>query len=83
MTVATVGIREFRAGLSDFIDADQPTAVTRHGRTVGFFIPTKTDLSAERAAFMQAASRLNELLGDIDVDDIINELDTLRHEARA
>jgi len=42
----------------------------------------KLDLSAERAAFMQSASRLNDLLGDVDIDDIINEFDTLRHEER-
>ena len=83
MSITTVGIREFRAGLADFIDADQPTAVTRHGRTVGFFIPAKTDLSAERAAFLQAASRLDALLGEVDVDSVASEFDALRHQARA
>ena len=83
MSMTAVGVREFRAGLADFIDADQPTAVTRHGRTVGFFIPAKTDLSAERAAFLQAASQLDALLGEVDVDDIAGEFDTLRRQAQA
>lgn len=31
MTAAKVGIREFRAGLSDFVDSDVPVAVTGTG----------------------------------------------------
>jgi len=40
METAKVGIREFRAGLAEFIASDTPVAVTRHGQTVGYFIPT-------------------------------------------
>ena len=36
METKSVGIREFRAGLAEFIDSKQPVAVTRHGQTVGF-----------------------------------------------
>jgi antitoxin (DNA-binding transcriptional repressor) of toxin-antitoxin stability system len=37
-----VGIREFRARLADFIlKGDRPVAVTRHGATVGYFIPAR------------------------------------------
>ena len=35
MCAFKVGVREFRAGLADFIDSDEPVAVTRaraHGR---------------------------------------------------
>ena len=32
METKSVGIREFRAGLTEFIDNKQPVAVTRHGR---------------------------------------------------
>ena len=39
MTATKVGIREFRAGLADYTDADAPVAMTRHGQTVGYFIP--------------------------------------------
>ena len=52
METKSVGIREFRAGLAEFIDSKQPVAVTRHGQTVGFFIPTarpsQVDLQALR-----------------------------------
>lgn len=35
----SVGIREFRDGLADYIAAAEPVEVTRHGVTVGWFIP--------------------------------------------
>jgi hypothetical protein len=35
MTATKVGIREFRAGLADYVDADGPVAVTRHKQRVG------------------------------------------------
>ena len=41
MEATKVGMREFRSGLAEFIAAEAPVAVTRHGQTVGFFIPTK------------------------------------------
>lgn len=41
-----VGIREFRAQLAEHISGGQPVAVTRHGQTVGVFVPgTATDIA--------------------------------------
>lgn len=45
-----IGIREFRADLACFVDADAPVAVTRHGRTLGYSIPVKQDRVADAAA---------------------------------
>lgn len=39
MEATKVGIREFRADLAGYIAASSPVAVTRHGQTVGYFIP--------------------------------------------
>lgn len=80
MATTKVGIREFRAGLADYIASDAPVAVTRHGQTVGFFIPAKGDLSAEVAALRTAASRLDELLEaqHVDPDEIIEDFKTAR-----
>ena len=39
MKATKVGIREFRADLAEHIAASSPVAVTRHGQTVGYFIP--------------------------------------------
>lgn len=62
MTATKVGIREFRAGLADFVDSDAPVAVTRHGQTVGYFIPVKQDRAADAAALRAAGEKLDALL---------------------
>ena len=50
MGASKVGVREFRAGLADFVDSEEPVAVTRHGHTVGYFLPVKPDRAADVAA---------------------------------
>ncbi|NYG59586.1 antitoxin (DNA-binding transcriptional repressor) of toxin-antitoxin stability system [Nocardioides daedukensis] len=84
MTATHVGIREFRAGLSDFVDADAPVAVTRHGRTVGYFIPVKEDRAADAAALRAAGEKLDALLklSDDDVDAAVEDFKQLRREAK-
>jgi antitoxin (DNA-binding transcriptional repressor) of toxin-antitoxin stability system len=34
-----VGVRELRQKLSSFLESSEPIEVTRHGQTIGFFIP--------------------------------------------
>lgn len=84
MTAAKVGIREFRAGLADYIDADAPIAVTRHGQTVGYFIPTKTDRVAEVAKLKAAGEKLDALLQieESEVDEMVEEFKQLRRKAK-
>jgi len=50
-----VGIREFRENLARYIESAVPVAITRHGETVGFYVPARrkrsqADLEALRAA---------------------------------
>jgi len=75
MEATKVGIREFRAGLSEYISANVPVAVTRHGQTVGYFIPSHGHDAAELAALKQASQVLDELLAaqGVDVDEIVAE----------
>jgi hypothetical protein len=84
VTAAKVGIREFRASLADYIDSDAPIAVTRHGQTVGFFIPAKADLSVEVAALQSAAAKLDALIEEqgVDVEDLMEDFKAARREAR-
>ena len=60
----TVGIREFRENLAAYLlESDAPIAITRHGDTIGYFIPTRRKRTeTERAALKVAAARLDELL---------------------
>lgn len=72
---ASVGIREFRAGLADYIGAAEPVAVTRHGVTVGWFIPTPVDREQQVSSLRAAASTLDELLASsgVEVEDVVAE----------
>lgn len=76
----SVGIREFRAGLADYIASAEPVAVTRHGVTVGWFIPTPVDREAQVASLRSAASTLDALLAerDVAVDDVVDDFASAR-----
>ncbi|MGA2113292.1 MAG: prevent-host-death protein [Bryobacteraceae bacterium] len=59
-----VGIRDFRENLATYLlESDAPVAITRHGDTVGYFIPARRKRSeAERVALKEAAAQLDKLL---------------------
>lgn len=84
MTTTRVGIRDFRAGLADFIDGDSPVAVTRHGQTVGYFIPAKGDREAESAALRVASGKLDALreVADDEVEAMVDDFKQLREADR-
>jgi PHD/YefM family antitoxin component YafN of YafNO toxin-antitoxin module len=85
METKSVGIREFRAGLAEFIDNKQPVAVTRHGQTVGFFIPTARPSQVDLQALRDAADKLEAVmsLSEDDVEAAVRDFDTLRKGAAA
>ena len=82
-TQKKVGVREFRAGLAEYVDSETPIAITRHGRTVGYFIPTRVDHAAEIAALKSAAAKLDQLLDlqETDVEVVVEEFAELRRKA--
>lgn len=84
MQIVKAGIREFRAGLAEYIQDGSPVAVTRHGQTVGVFIPTQTGETVDMAALEQASSALDALLSmhRIDPEELVAEFKSARREAR-
>ena len=70
-----VGIREFRENLASYLlESETPVAITRHGDTVGYYIPARRKRSeAERTALKEAAARLQEMLvaGGISEEEIL------------
>ena len=84
MGASKVGVREFRAGLADFVDSEEPVAVTRHGHTVGYFIPVKPDRAADVAALKAAGEKLDALLAlsDDEVDAMVEDFKTHRQTRR-
>lgn len=83
METTKVGIREFRADLAEYIASSTPVAVTRHGQTVGYFIPTQGHADADIAALKKASSTLDKLLEaqGVDVDSVVTDFKAVRRRA--
>ncbi len=64
METVKIGMREFRDKLASYLlESDSPVAITRHGDTVGYFIPARRKRSeTERAALKEASARWQEIL---------------------
>ncbi len=64
MDTPHIGLREFREKLAHYVlDTETPVAITRHGETVGFFIPARPKrTAADHAALQDAAARFAQLL---------------------
>lgn len=80
METTKVGIREFRAGIAEFIASSTPVAVTRHGQTVGYFIPTQGQADADLAALKKASHALDRLIAGqgVDVEEVVAEFKAVR-----
>jgi hypothetical protein len=83
MEATKVGIREFRAGMAEFIASSTPVAVTRHGQTIGYFIPTHGQAEADVAALKKASKTLDRLLTAkrVDVDAVVADFKSARQGA--
>jgi len=81
-----VGIREFRENLATYLpESDTPVVVTRHGDTVGYYIPARKARSdAERAALGEAAQRLQKMLASegVSEDEIVRDFSQWRSRKR-
>lgn len=80
METTKVGIREFRADLAEYIASSTPVAVTRHGQTVGYFIPTQGQVEADLSALKKASKILDKLLEaqGVDVEDVVADFKVAR-----
>ncbi len=83
MEATKVGIREFRADIAQFIASSTPVAVTRHGQTVGYFIPTPGQVDADIAALKKAGKTLDRLLAaqSVDAEEVLAEFKAARKQA--
>jgi hypothetical protein len=87
MTTERVGIRQFRENLSGYLESDKPVAITRHGQTVGVYVPTKLNVTeADRQALREAGERMRALLREdgLDGDQMVDEyFEELRKKKRS
>ncbi|HZX30185.1 MAG TPA: prevent-host-death protein [Rhodocyclaceae bacterium] len=79
-----VGVRELREKLAEYVESTVPIEVTRHGQTIGFYIPVpKQPGQSERDAFLAAGRRMQEECSRLGIseDELVADFQRWR-EAR-
>ena len=67
---ARVGIRELRARLASHLESATPIEVTRHGRTIGLYVPLPQNSGmSERERLLEAGRRMQAELERIGLDE--------------
>ncbi len=80
-----VGIREFRENLSSYLESKTPVAITRHGTTIGIYVPTKPKPSqADLEALRVAGEKMQELIASAGTteDELLEDFKKARHRRR-
>lgn len=66
----TVGIREFRENLAGYLEGSTPVAITRHGETIGFFLPAPHKKTEEEwAEFDRTAARVDQVVAELGLTE--------------
>ena len=86
MQTQKVGIREFRDKLASYVlESEAPIAITRHGDTVGLYIPVRRKRTEEeKAAFAEAHARVQQMMLDAGVteDELMEDIKRMRADER-
>jgi hypothetical protein len=85
MEITKVGIREFRFRLAEFIASNFAVVITRHGQTVGYFIPTNGQAESDIAALKIASKALDKIVAakNIDIESVISDFKITRRNANS
>lgn len=77
METVKVGMREFRDKLATYLlESESAVAITRHGDTVGYFIPARRKRSdADKEALKEAATLWQKILHSegISEDEVVTD----------
>ena len=85
METEKIGMREFRENLAGYLEGGRPLAITRHGETLGFFIPTqKRERKAEVEAMRAVAKELDSMIAawGASEDELMREYQEIRRTSR-
>lgn len=79
MQNVSVGIREFREQLSTYLESKKPVAITRHGETIGYYIPVHVKQS-QVDALRRAGTQLDAMVAGMNTteDELVAEFKTAR-----
>lgn len=65
-----IGMRELREKLAEYAESSVPIEVTRHGRTIGFYIPVpRHPNQSERDALIEAGRRMREEMARLGITE--------------
>jgi hypothetical protein len=70
-----VGVRKFRENIAQYLDSPVTVAITRHGRTVGYYVPARSKMDEEElGALKRAVGHLAGLMADrgISEDEVVS-----------
>ncbi|MCX6596411.1 MAG: hypothetical protein NTV70_08590 [Acidobacteria bacterium] len=82
---AKVGIREFRENLSSYLESQTPVAITRHGTTIGIYVPTRPQPRQEELeAIRVAGEKMRELIAAAGTseEELVADFKALRRQRR-
>ena len=85
MQATKVGIREFRENLSSYLESKTPVAITRHGATIGIYLPTRPKPSrAELDALLIAGEKIDAMIAAAGTteEELMEDFKRLRRERR-
>lgn len=85
METEKIGVREFRENLAGYLESGKPLAITRHGETLGFYIPAqKRSRKAEVEAMRAAAKDLDAMIATwgASEDELMEEYKEIRQSSR-
>jgi prevent-host-death family protein len=86
MEPAKVGIREFREQLGSYLESTHPVVITKHGQTVGFYIPVRrAPERADREALREAGRWLESWLAESKVseEELVADFERSRKKGRS
>lgn len=81
-----VGMRELRERLAEYLESSVPIEVTRHGRTIGFYIPVpRRPNQSERDALLEAGRRMQQELQRLGIreDELLSDFQDWRKDQDA
>ena len=85
METEKIGVREFRENLAGYLEGGRPLAITRHGETLGFFIPAlKRSRKAQVEAMRAAAKELDAMIAawGASEDELMQQYKAIRRASR-
>ena len=83
MQTTKVGVREFRENLSNYLESKTPVAITRHGSTIGIYLPTRPKpFQADLDALRTAGEKLDAMIVNVGTteEELMQDFKKLRRK---